>query len=120
MQQKVVKEYSEAFKLTVIGKIEKEGMSITSASKRYNCTRDSIYNWLVKYGKNHLLCIKVKVMTTDEQDELLIIKAQLKEAKEAMFSLQMRCNRFESIAEQACKQLKVSPDFFLTNKGKKS
>lgn len=113
--------YSEAFKLKVVEEIEKGKLTVTEASRLYEingaCT---IYHWIRRYGKNHLINKTVRIEMKNEKD---IIKAKdqklkLLEQTVASTTVQNLCQKYyiesleSRLSEEEKKTLvsKLSPE----------
>ncbi len=68
---KVNYRYSEAFKLKIGSEIEKGSLTVSEAMQLYEISgNNTIYNWLRKYGKNHLINKIVRIEMKDEKSSL--------------------------------------------------
>jgi len=82
---RVVKRYSEAFKLQVIRELETGRFdSPFEAGRAYGVGLGTVGYWLRRYGKNHLLGKVVRVMKADEQAEVHALRKQVRELKGAL------------------------------------
>ena len=81
MVRQDVLRYSEAFKAQVVGEIESGRLaSCWAAAQRYGiCGTATVYRWVRKYGRNHLLGKVVRVETVNERDELKRLKQRNRE-----------------------------------------
>ncbi len=77
--------YSIAFKQKVISEIESGKLTIAEARKIYDIkSSPTIYEWLRKYGKNHLIKKVVHVEMKDEKDKLKELEYQKRELESAL------------------------------------
>ena len=78
--------YSEAFKLQVIREVESGRFSsLADAERTYGIRgRYTINEWMIKYGKSHLLGKVIHVKTPRELDELKDLRKQVRELKQAL------------------------------------
>lgn len=82
--------YSEAFKQKVINEIEEGKHSIGEARKIYDIKGyGTIYEWIKKYGKNHLIGKVVRIEMKGEKDRLKELEKENKRLKEAMSDMYM-------------------------------
>ena len=82
--------YSEAFKQKVINEIEEGKHSIGEARKIYDIKGyGTIYEWIKKYGKNHLIGKVVRIEMKSEKDRLKELEKENKRLKEAMSDMYM-------------------------------
>jgi len=86
--QRVSYRYSEAFKLKVVTEIERGKLTITEAVRLYEITGGcTIYNWLRKYGKSHLINKIVRIEMKDEKTQLKKHKERIRELESALSSM---------------------------------
>jgi len=73
--------YSEAFKAQVVGELETGKLaSCNAAAGRYGIRgTTTVYKWVRKYGRNHLIGKVVRVETVDERDELKRLRQRVRE-----------------------------------------
>ena len=84
----VIIRYSEAFKLKVVEEVEKRHLTVTEAMHLYDIKGGAtIYNWIRKYGKNHLLKRIVRVQMKDEKDKISELERENRNLKSAVASL---------------------------------
>jgi len=77
--------YSEAFKIKVVEEIEKGKLTISEASRLYEINGGhTIYNWIRKYGKNHLISKTVRVQMKNEKDIIKAKEERIKELEKAL------------------------------------
>ncbi len=80
--------YSEAFKLKVVGEIEKGKLTISEASKLYEINGGhTIYNWIRKYGKNHLISKTVRIEMKNEKDIIKSKDERIRELEQTLASV---------------------------------
>jgi len=80
--------YSEAFKLKVVGEIEKGKLTISEASKLYEINGGTtIYKWIRKYGRNHLISKTVRIEMKDEKDIIKSKEERIRELEKALASV---------------------------------
>lgn len=85
MSGRMLKSYSENFKLKVIGEIESGKYSTTEAGIVYgiggSCT---VSKWLKKYGKGHLVGKVVRVETADERSRIRDLEGEKNSLEKAL------------------------------------
>lgn len=85
---KVNYRYSESFKLKIVTEIEKGRLTISGAMRLYEISGGStIYNWLNKYGKNHLINKIVRIEMKDEKSSLKKRDERIRELESALSSM---------------------------------
>ena len=68
--RKTTNRYSISFKQQVVREIE-SGLGIEAARRKYGIPGGgSIRNWILKFGKNHLLNKIVRIETMEEKDRI--------------------------------------------------
>lgn len=102
MHQKPTLRYSISFKQKVVREIEKEGLSISSAARRYGITGGStIQRWIKKFGKNHLLSQVIRIEMKGEKDRLKELESENKRLKIALADATMQNHVLEKLIEVA-------------------
>ncbi len=83
---KEMKSYSEAFKLQVVHDVESGKFgSCYEAASTYGIRGDStVYRWVRKYGKSHLIGKVVRVETLSERQEIKRLKEENKKLKSVL------------------------------------
>lgn len=84
---KIMLHYSEAFRLKVVGEIEKGILTVSEAVRLYEISYMSIYRWLRKYGKKHLISKIVRVEMKDEKDIIKAKEERIRELEQALSSI---------------------------------
>jgi len=103
---KTVIRYSNCFKQKVIRELEEEGLTRSEVARRYGIKGGStIYQWLRKFGKNHLLNQVIRVEMKGEKDEIKRLEAELRKLKEAYADLSLKHQCAEKIIEIASEEL---------------
>ncbi|GHT17718.1 hypothetical protein FACS189429_2430 [Bacteroidia bacterium] len=99
---KKIYRYSNCFKLQVVKAIEKDGLSIEDARRRYGIAgAETVQKWLRKFGKNELLNKVVMVQTVEERDELKRLRQENKALKVAYAELAIDHKISEKVIEIA-------------------
>ena len=108
--------YSMAFKQKVIREIESGKYSLREASKIYSISDQSLYNWLRKLGKNHLIGKIVRIEMKGEADRIKQLEAEKKELESALAKAHLKIITLESTMEVAEEKYKID---FKKNSGLK-
>lgn len=104
----VNKRYSAAFKHKVVTEIENGKFSIGEAHRVYEIGGGTtIYNWLRRYGKGHLINKTVLVKMKNESDRIKQLEQEKRELEAALAKTQVRVVMLESVIEVAEKELKI-------------
>jgi len=99
--------YSMAFKQKVISEIESGKYSLRQASKIYNVSDVSLYKWLKRFGKNHLIGKVVRIEMKGEADRIKQLEAEKKELESALAQAQLKIITLESTMEVAEEKYKI-------------
>ena len=92
--------YSISFKQKVVNEIEREGLSISAAARRYGIGGGStIQKWLLDFGKNEYLNKVVRVETKGEKDRLKELEEENRKLKIALAEKTMQKDVLETIIE---------------------
>jgi transposase-like protein len=107
MYQRIIFRYSISFKRHVVEELESGRFSsISEAKEHYGITGAStVRNWLVKYGRNHLCAKVVRVEKPNEKDQILQLKKQIKQLKEALGQTQAENVINQEFLKIACEQM---------------
>ena len=107
MDQRIIVRYSMVFKQQVVRELESGRFSsISEAKVHYGISGAStIQSWLVKYGRNHLCPKVVRVEKPNEKDQILQLKKQIKQLKEALGQTQAENVINQEFLKIACAQL---------------
>ena len=107
MIQKLVYNYSTAFKLQVIEQLESGRFnSINEAREHYGIGGDNtIRLWLRKYGRNHLCPKIVRVEMPDEKNQIKQLKKQIKQLQQMLGRKDAEKAISEAFLEIACEKL---------------
>jgi transposase-like protein len=119
MHQRIVIRYSQSFKRQVVSDIESGRFSaITQAKEHYGIKgAQTIRNWLLKYGRNHLCAKVVRVEKPDEKDTIIELKKQIKNLKEALGQTQAENILNQEFLKIACEEMGQDLDSFKKKAG---
>ena len=99
--------YSMSFKQKVISEIESGKYSLQEASEIYSISGQSLYNWLRKFGRNHLIGRIVRVEMKGEADRIKQLEAEKKELESALAKAHLKIITLESTIEVAEEKYKI-------------
>ena len=111
--------YSMAFKQKVISEIESGKYSLRQSSKIYNVSDVSLYKWLKRFGKNHLIGKVVRIEMKGEADRIKQLEAEKKELESALAQAQLKIITLESTMEVAEEIYKIDFKKNVGTKGSK-
>ena len=99
--------YSESFKIKLIKDLESGRFSsIHQAQLHYGIKGSgTIRNWLIRYGRNHLISKVVRVETPDEKQKMKELKAEIRQLKEALGETQAENMLNRAFLKIACGEL---------------
>jgi transposase-like protein len=99
--------YSLAFKQKIISEIENGLYTVTDAKRVYGVSEVSIYNWLRKLGKDHLISKIVRVEMRDESDRIKELEKEKQRLETALAQAHLKILVLESTIESAEELYKV-------------
>jgi len=92
--------YSSSFKRKVVKEIEKEGLTLMDARRRYGIKGGAtIQGWLRNFGKNHLLNKIVRIEMKGEKDRVKELEAEIKKLKMALADTTMEKHVLETLID---------------------
>ena len=100
--QREIIRYSISFKQKVVREVEEEGLTYLEARRRYGIKGGAtIRNWILKFGKNHLLNKIVRVEMKGEKDRVKELEAELKKLKLALADATMEKHALQTLLDIA-------------------
>lgn len=106
-QNPVIK-YSISFKRKVVEEIEKEGLGIGEASRRYGIKGGStVSKWVRKFGEYHLQTRIIRIETMEERDRIKQLEEENKKLKLALADAALANRCLEVVVEEANKIYKT-------------
>jgi len=111
------KRYSLAFKQKVVSEIEAGKFSLSQVRRIYDITgAHTLYNWLRKLGKGHLIEKIVRIEMKDEKDKLKELQQKNHQLESALAQTQIKLLMYEALIEsvEAHYQIDVKKTFGLT------
>ena len=109
-----IRKYSEGFKLQVIDDIESGRFcSPREASQAYGIPGDAtIYRWIRKYGRNHLLKKVIRVEKANEPTELARQRERIRQLEALVADLSMDKALSDARLEILCEQQGIDLESF--------
>lgn len=102
-ETKPVNRYSMAFKMRVIEDVESGSICVEDARKLYGIGgRNTIHEWIAKYGKNQKIGKVIHIMTKEEEHELIKLRRDnmlLKKALEDAYIVNIALETLVELAE---------------------
>jgi transposase len=107
MHQRIVIRYSQSFKRQVVSDLESGRFSAIAQAKEHYGIKgaQTIRNWLLKYGRNHLCAKVVRVEKPNEKETILELKKQIKNLKEALGQTQAENILNQEFLKIACEEM---------------
>jgi len=93
--------YSLAFKQKVVNEIEQGNYSVYQASRVYDVCVQSLYLWLEKLGKGHLINRVVRVQMRNESDRIKALEKEKQALETALAQAHLKIIALESTIESA-------------------
>ncbi len=102
--------YSEAFKTQVVRDIEEGRLAnCHEASQRYGIRGErTVYSWVRKYGRNHLIGKVVRVETVGERDELKRLRQRVRELESLLADQSMDLALERTYVKLACREAGIA------------
>lgn len=92
--------YSLAFKQKVVTEIESGNLTIAEASRVYDITgATTVYKWMRKLGKNHLINKVIRIEMKGEKDKLKELERQKQQLESALAQAHLKNIMLESAIE---------------------
>ncbi len=100
--------YSTAFKHKVVSEIELGKITVVQAKRIYDISgKATIYNWLRKFGKNHLIEKVVRVEMKNEKDKIKELEQQKLHLESALAQAHLKIICLESTIDCAEEHFKI-------------
>lgn len=114
MEQRIVIRYSGSFKREVVESLESGRFSsIYEATEHYGIGgAHTIKRWLKTYGRNSLCPKVVRVEKADEQDQIRLLKKEIRQLKEALGQTQAEKVVGEEFLKLACERMGMDAESF--------
>ena len=99
--------YSSAFKQKVVTEIESGVYTVGEVERIYGVTRATIYEWLRRFGKDHLINRTVRVQMRGEADRIKELEKDKQKLEAALAQAHLKIIALESTIESAGELFKV-------------
>jgi transposase-like protein len=112
-----LKRYSLAFKQKVVSEIESGKFSLSQVRRIYDIGGGgTVYNWLRKLGKGHLIDKIIRIEMKDEKDKLKELQQKNQQLESALAQTQLKLLMAEAMIEsvEAHYKIDVKKTFGLT------
>ena len=99
---RTIKRYSIAFQRKVVSEIESGELTIGDARRLYDITgSETIQNWILKLGKNHLLNKVVRIEMKGEKDRIKELEKKVRQLESALADEHIKNIVLESLVDIA-------------------
>lgn len=99
-QHRISVKYSISFKQKVVQEIEQDGLTFSAARRRYGIKGgNTIQQWVINFGKNHLLNKIVRVEMKGEKDRVKDLETEIKRLKMALADATLENKVLETIID---------------------
>ena len=114
---KEVVRYSDAFKRSIVEKVESGRYESIGEAQRKNGIRGhgTLVYWIKKYGREDILPKRIRVETMKEIDELKELRKQNKELKAALVDAQMDWCISSALLDIACEEMGTTAEVLKKN-----
>jgi transposase-like protein len=99
--------YSLAFKQKVITEVEEGLYTVKEAERVYGVSGPSIYDWMKRFGKDHLINRTVRVQMRGESDRIKELEKEKQKLEAALAQAHLKILALESTIESAEELFKV-------------
>jgi transposase-like protein len=114
MGARIILRYSECFKRQVVSDLEAGRFGSVGQAKRHYEIRGSttVNQWVLRYGKSHLLAKVVRVEKPDEADRIRELQKQVAALERALGQTQAERLLGVEYLKLACERLGEAPEAF--------
>jgi len=102
---KVIKRYSEPFKLKILDELSKGKYTKSELCKLYSIAPTTVYECNKKYNRNDLMNTRVKVETKDEISRIKALQKEIEQLKKLLLKKDLDAMIEESYLEVAAEDL---------------
>jgi len=102
---KVIRRYSEPFKLKILDEITTGKLNKNQLGKLYGIAPTTINEWIRKYNRKDLMNTRVKVETKDEITRIKELQKEIEQLKKLLLKKDLHAMVEESYLEVAAEKL---------------
>jgi transposase-like protein len=102
---RIIKKYSESFKLKVLSEISEGKLTKNEIIRLYGISPGTIYSWIKKYRRFELLNQRIRIETMDEMDKLKKLEEENKQLREMLVEMQIKGYMDDAYLEYAAGKL---------------
>jgi transposase-like protein len=102
---KVIRRYSEPFKLKILDELTTGKLNKYQLGKLYGIAPTTINEWIRKYNRKDLMNTRIKVETKDEITRIKALQKEIKQLKQLLLKKDLDALVLDSYLEVAAEQL---------------
>jgi len=102
---KVIRRYSEPFKLKILDELTTGKLNKSQLGKLYGINPTTINEWIRKYNRKDLMNTRIKVETKDEITRIKALQKEIKQLKKLLLKKDLDAMVLESYLEVAAEDL---------------
>ncbi len=102
---KIIRRYSEPFKLKILAELSTGKYTKSELGKRYSIAPTTINEWIKKYERKDLMNTRVKVETKDEITRIKALQKEIEQLKKLLLKKDLNQIVEESYLEVAAEKL---------------
>ena len=102
---KVIRRYSEPFKLKILDELTSGKLNKSQLGKLYGINPTTINEWIRKYNRKDLMNTRIKVETKDEITRIKALQKEIKQLKKLLLKKDLDAMVLESYLEVAAQDL---------------
>jgi transposase-like protein len=102
---KVIRRYSESFKLKILDELTTGKLNKTQLGKLYGINPTTINEWIRKYERKDLMNTRIKVETKDEITRIKELQKEIEQLKKLLLKKDLDAMVEESYLEVAAEKL---------------
>lgn len=102
---KVIRRYSESFKLKILDELTTGKLNKNQLGKLYGINPTTINEWIRKYNRKDLMNTRIKVETKDEITRIKALQKEIKQLKELLLKKDLDALVQDSYLEVAAEDL---------------
>ena len=102
---KVVRRYSESFKLKILDELTTGKLNKNQLGKLYSIAPTTINEWIRKYNRKDLMNTRIKVETKDEISRIKALQKEIEQLKKLLLKKDLDTMVLDSYLEVAAEDL---------------
>ena len=102
---KVIRRYSEPFKLKILAELTTGKLNKSQLGKLYGINPTTINEWIRKYNRKDLMNTRIKVETKDEITRIKALQKEIKQLKKLLLKKDLDAMVLDSYLEVAAEDL---------------